>query len=169
MSASDLKLAVEPWYKHRIVWLMLGLPLVVVVASFITLYLAIKTDDGVIDDDYYKQGLAINQDLVRDDKAKALGLSAQLQFSGAAVNLKLSASTPALLAGVPIQLLLQNVGAKAKDQVVTLVPVGDGTWRGQLKQALVAGHWQMHLEAQDWRLLQTVKGDVSAPIVFGSK
>lgn len=140
MSASDLKLVVEPWYKHRMVWLMLGLPLVVVVASFITLYLAIKTDDGVIDDDYYKQGLAINQDLVRDDKAKALGLSAQLQFSGMAVSLKLSASAPALLAGVPIQLLLQNVGAKTKDQVVTLVPVGDGTWRGQLKQPLVAGH-----------------------------
>ena len=169
MSSSDLKLVAEPWYKHRIVWLMLGLPLVVVVASFITLYLAIKTDDGVIDDDYYKQGLAINQDLARDDKARALGLSAQLQFSGVAVNLKLSASTPTSFAGMPIQLLVQNVGAKTKDQAVTLVPVGDGVWGGQLKQPLLAGHWQMHLEAQDWRLLQTVKGDASAPIVFNSK
>ena len=70
---------------------------------------------------------------------------------------------------MPIQLLVQNVGAKTKDQAVTLVPVGDGVWGGQLKQPLLAGHWQMHLEAQDWRLLQTVKGDASAPIVFNSK
>ncbi|AXF85257.1 hypothetical protein DTO96_100983 [Ephemeroptericola cinctiostellae] len=169
MSSSDLKLAIEPWYKHRIVWLMLGLPLVVVVASFITLYLAIKTDDGVVDDDYYKQGLAINQDLARDDKAKALGLSAQLQFSGTTANLKLSALTPASLVGVPIQLLVQNVGVKTKDQVVALVPTGNGMWRGQLQQPLMAGHWQIHLEAQDWRLLQTVKGDVTVPIVFSAK
>lgn len=169
MSSLDLKLASEPWYKHRIVWLMVGLPLVVVVASFVTLYLAIKTDDGVIDDDYYKQGLAINQDLARDDRAKALGLSGQLKFSGLGVDLNLSALTPVGLTGVPIQLLVQNVGAKAKDQVVTLVPVGQGVWRGQLKQPLVVGHWQMHLEAQDWRLVQTVKGDALTSVVFNSK
>lgn len=169
MSSSDLKLAIEPWYKHRIVWLMLGLPLVVVVASFITLYLAIKTDDGVVDDDYYKQGLAINQDLARDDKARALGLSAQLQFSDVSVDLRLSALTATSLVGAPIQLSVQNLGAKSKDQVVTLVPVANGVWRGQLKQPLAAGRWQVHLEAQDWRLVQTVKGDFSVPVVFSGK
>ncbi|MDO5693340.1 MAG: nitrogen fixation protein FixH [Pseudomonadota bacterium] len=36
-----------PWWKHGYMWLVVGGPLVVVVASFITLYLAISRPDPV--------------------------------------------------------------------------------------------------------------------------
>lgn len=37
---------------------MLG-PFVVIVAAAITVYLAVISNDGLVDDDYYKQGLSI--------------------------------------------------------------------------------------------------------------
>ena len=39
---------------------------------------AIRTDDGLVTDDYYKKGKAINMELRRDKQAFNMGLSAQL-------------------------------------------------------------------------------------------
>ena len=39
---------VSPWWRHRMVWLAVGGPLAVVVASFVTLYLAITRPDPVL-------------------------------------------------------------------------------------------------------------------------
>jgi hypothetical protein len=38
-----------PWWRYKMVWLVIGGPLVVVVASFITLALAIRHPDPVLD------------------------------------------------------------------------------------------------------------------------
>lgn len=60
------------WWKNWHIWLILGGPIIVIVASFITLYLAIKTPDPAIDD-YYRKGLEINKTLnaQRDNMAPA--------------------------------------------------------------------------------------------------
>lgn len=63
----------KPWWNFGYVWLIISGPLVVVVASFITLYLAISRPDPVIDD-YYRKGMEINKtlDAQRDAMAPAL-------------------------------------------------------------------------------------------------
>ena len=53
----------EPWWKFGHVWMVLAGPAVVVVASFITLYLALSRPDPVINEDYYRQGVEINKTL----------------------------------------------------------------------------------------------------------
>ncbi|HQN66091.1 MAG TPA: FixH family protein [Methylophilus sp.] len=60
------------WWKKWHIWLIVGGPLMVVIASFYTLYLAIKTPDPAIDD-YYRKGLEINKtlDAQRDNMAPA--------------------------------------------------------------------------------------------------
>jgi hypothetical protein len=40
----------QPWWKFGHVWLVFGGPAVVVVASFVTLYLAIRTPDPLTDE-----------------------------------------------------------------------------------------------------------------------
>ena len=60
-----LTTTIEPWYRHRWPWLLMLGPFVVIVAAAITVYLAVISNDGLVDDDYYKQGLAINQTLAR--------------------------------------------------------------------------------------------------------
>ena len=50
------------WYQNPYVWLIIGGPSLVIVASFITLYLAITNPDPAIDD-YYRKGIEINKTL----------------------------------------------------------------------------------------------------------
>jgi uncharacterized protein len=61
------------WYKNPFIWLLIGGPLVVIIASFITLYLAISHPDPAIDD-YYRKGIEINKtlDAERDGMAPAV-------------------------------------------------------------------------------------------------
>ncbi len=47
--------APAPWWKFGHVWLVISGPAIVVVAGFITLYLAITRPDPVINADYYRQ------------------------------------------------------------------------------------------------------------------
>lgn len=52
-----------PWWKFGHVWMVVAGPAVVVVAGFITLYLAISRPDPVVSEDYYRKGLEINKTL----------------------------------------------------------------------------------------------------------
>lgn len=52
----------KKWYHNPYVWMIIGGPSVVIVASFITLYLAITHPDPAIDD-YYRKGIEINKTL----------------------------------------------------------------------------------------------------------
>ncbi len=52
-----------PWWKFGHVWLAVSGPLIVVVASFLRLYLAVHGTDPVVDDNYYQAGLNINKTL----------------------------------------------------------------------------------------------------------
>jgi len=52
----------KPWWKYGYVWLILGGPLAVIIASIITLNLALQTPDPVVDD-YYRKGIEINKQL----------------------------------------------------------------------------------------------------------
>ncbi len=49
------------WYREPYVWLLIAIPACAVVAGFVTLALAIATDDGLVVDDYYWQGKQINR------------------------------------------------------------------------------------------------------------
>jgi hypothetical protein len=40
----------RPWWREPMVWMVIGLPAVVVVASFVTLGLALKYPDPVLDE-----------------------------------------------------------------------------------------------------------------------
>jgi uncharacterized protein len=53
----------NPWWKFGHVWLVIAGPAIVVVASFITLYLAVTRPDPVISEDYYLKGIEINKTL----------------------------------------------------------------------------------------------------------
>jgi uncharacterized protein len=56
----------KPWWHYGYVWLMLSGPFAVIVASVITVNLALQSPDLVVDD-YYRKGIEINKTL-RDAK-----------------------------------------------------------------------------------------------------
>ena len=89
MSATEAKRSPTPWYKERWTWLLMLMPATAIVAGGITLWLAITTFDGLVTDDYYKQGLAINKTLARATVAQDMGLVARVRFSAESLSVEL--------------------------------------------------------------------------------
>lgn len=58
-----------PWWKHGLVWMILGGPAAVIVAGVATLVIAVRTPDPVVATDYYRRGIEINKTLAARDKA----------------------------------------------------------------------------------------------------
>ena len=58
--------ATPAWWTFGHVWLVLAGPLLVVVASFITMYIAYTRVDPVVDENYYQKGVEINRTLMGD-------------------------------------------------------------------------------------------------------
>ena len=65
----------RPWWQFGHMWLVVSGPAIVVVASFITLYLAVVGQDPVLDEDYYRKGLELNKSL--SDNPASLAPSTQ--------------------------------------------------------------------------------------------
>ena len=98
MSSSLQAAAAPPWYRQRWPWLLITPPAVAVIGCIATITLAIRSNDGVVAEDYYKQGMAINQQLARKDRAVALGVQANVQARGVAAGdalvVRLTAAQP---------------------------------------------------------------------------
>ena len=75
----------RPWYREPWVWFVIAIPVIAIGASFTALAIAIATDDGVVAEDYYKRGLAVNQVLRRESRARELHLAATASLSSAGV------------------------------------------------------------------------------------
>ncbi|MDM0045067.1 FixH family protein [Variovorax dokdonensis] len=58
-----------PWWRTGAMWLVLGLPAAVVVAGFLTLWIALARPDAVVDPDYYAKGIALGERAKSPDKA----------------------------------------------------------------------------------------------------
>lgn len=160
---------VTPWYKQFWPWVLIGLPTSVVIASVVTYFLAINGMDSVISKDYYKEGLAVNADLERDNKAADLGLSADITIDGQNVTMKLSASDAATvhsLAGQPILLEIENLSFQDKDLSASLVPKGDGIWQGKIPANMSQATWLARLIGPDWRISHRLENTTPTHIVL---
>ncbi|MDP3761466.1 MAG: FixH family protein [Ramlibacter sp.] len=56
----------EPWWKFGHVWLVIAGPCVVVVAGFVTAFIAMSSPDPVLTEDYYRRGVEIDKTLAKD-------------------------------------------------------------------------------------------------------
>ncbi len=53
----------DPWWKHGFVWMVIAGPAIVVVAGFVTLYLAISRPNEIVYDDSYFQARQSDQSI----------------------------------------------------------------------------------------------------------
>lgn len=145
-----------PWYRQGWPWFLILLPLTVVIACFVTLYLALSTDEALVRDDYYKEGLAINQRLEAESNARARGIEAQLRYDAATLAIELQiAAAPA----PELTLTIVHPTDDERDQAVVLQAAGNGLYRGKVGAAL-DGKRYILLEHEDgpqgaWRLRGT--------------
>ncbi len=123
----------KPWYRHFWPWFIIALPTVVVVACFITLYIAIRHGDSLVVDEYYKEGLAINRRLGQDRMADQLDLRVDVVFDLEAGEVAADFSGETM-AQRQVSLRLLHPFDADRDQVLTLERVAPGRYRSDLVQ-----------------------------------
>lgn len=139
---------IQPWYQQFWPWFLIALPGSVVIAAFATLAIAIKHSDEVVRDDYYKDGLAINQQLERVQAATAMNLTAALTWqldSG-----EISVELPATVAEQHLQLRWLHPLKQLQDRDIVLTrrdigAASGGIYSGQIDPGLT-GRFYLQLE-----------------------
>src|SRR5439155_12477941 len=116
-----------------------------------TLWLAISSDDGLVADDYYKRGLAINQRLERSERAAALDLGAELTVAGDGTAHLVLKGAGADAAPPVLMLRLIHPTRAGLDRIVEVIRAADGSYSGKLN-ASVSGRWLVSVETPGWRL-----------------
>lgn len=148
-----------PWFKQFWPWFLITIPAVTIVYCMLMIYVAITSENSLVSDNYYKDGLAINQSLALDNKAKELNLSATLNFGETgrvAVTLDGNlTSQPSFLTLIMLHPTLDGQDIKTK-----LLPEPGNTYSAQFEKPLV-GRWYIDIISHDstWRL----KGETSLP------
>lgn len=144
------------WYQEPMVWMVIGIPLASVIMGVIMITLAFHDRDGLVVDDYYKEGLEINRTLERDARARELGLTADVRFETAGNRVSLSLSGgPSFRAPAEIRLAFYHATREDEDRVLSLRRDTAGMYSA-LMPVLRAGRWYVSAETPDWRLIREV-------------
>ncbi len=144
----------RPWYHYRAPWLLMLGPSAVVVAGVITIWLAVKSDDGLVVEDYYKEGKAINRVLRREEAAAAMGLTGVVRFEAAGHLLRVGLrAAPGAELPQSLEVLFSHPTRAGLDQTVRLQRAPDGDYVGA---ATPPGEASWHVLVQDaageWRM-----------------
>ena len=146
--------SLKPWYRHPWPWILMAGPFAVIVAGAVTVYLAVVSNDGLVSDDYYKQGLAVNQQTARDQRALALGLRADLMLSaeGESVRILLGSRETNIMPPL-LRLAVTHPTRAGVDQQIQIKHEGGGVYTGRFATPL-RGRWNISVEDEprEWRL-----------------
>lgn len=167
MTTDAIPFVAVPWYRQRWPWLLIAGPAIVVLSSFVTLWLAASTDDGVIADDYYKRGLLINREIERTARAEAMQLGAVLRVApDGAATLELGGFADPDAAPVTVRVLVAHPTRAGQDRVVTLERGPAGVYVGAIMSRR-AGRWLVTVETDAWKLPTVSVADGLGDVRFG--
>ena len=146
------KTSIRPWFNEPMVWMIIAIPLSAVLVGSFMLTMSIKSYDGLVVDDYYKQGKEINRVLTRNENARRYNLTAIANMT----------KSRQLVVGLhhnddfslpkSIEFKFLHRTRAGKDQVHQLTRYADGLYRAPLPKGL-DGIWKMQIETGDWRIV----------------
>ncbi|MCW5605677.1 MAG: FixH family protein [Burkholderiales bacterium] len=147
-----------PWYREPWPWIIMAPPAAAVVAGVITIWIAHASADGLVADDYYRQGLAINRVLAREENARRLGVAARGALEdGRRLSIILGGRMDH-----PQELVVRfaHVARAGKDRELRVGRVGERQYEAELAP-LPQGRWRVSIEdaAGQWRVNGEWPGD----------
>lgn len=156
MKSTTSNEASRPWFKQPWLWFVLSIPIASVILSSIMVTVAVVGKDSLVSDNYFKDGMAINQTIEQDHLAKSFGLKPILSMNEKEIKLQLI-STKEIPAQAFLTLKLLHPTVGDKDIVIKLLPSGNGLYLGDLPHA-VEGRRYIDLYAFDnsWRLREEI-------------
>tara|TARA_R110001592_G_scaffold49482_1_gene154258 strand:- start:11530 stop:12069 length:540 start_codon:yes stop_codon:yes gene_type:complete len=151
----------RPWFKQPWLWFVLSVPITSVILSSIMVTVAIIGKDSMVSDNYYKDGMAINQTIEQDKLANTLGLKPLLSIAGTEIKLLLKSSSK--IVDQPfLTFKLLHPTVSSKDIIIKLLPSGNSLYLGELPHT-IEGRRYLDLYAYDnsWRLRE----EITAPLI----
>lgn len=138
----------KPWYRDPWPWALMAGPAAAIAAGAVTTWLAFSTADGLVADDYYRKGLAINRVLAREEAARRLGIAAEVERAGGVLRVRLAGDAPEALFAH-----LAHATRAGYDTRLRLARAGEGVYEAGLPE-LPPGRWRLALEDPQgrWRI-----------------
>lgn len=146
----------QPWP-----WVLFAIPMAAVVFGILMLVVANYNPDDLVADDYYKDGMGINQRLDQDRQAQQLGVRARLlSLQGERLSMQIDAASDSA-----VSLSLRHVTDRELDRQVLMYRRESGVYMARdaaLKVLSERGVWYLELRGVEgsWRL----KARVVTPI-----
>lgn len=145
----------KKWYREPYVWFLILFPFIAVTGGIYTAWLAYKTSDGLVVDDYYIRGLEINRDLDRDHAADSYALRASLRTNDpeGMLTVILSGNKKFVLPE-SVNVTFIHATRSGFDQSLVIRKDPDSVYK-TIMPHLVRGKWHVLIEAGNWRKFVT--------------
>jgi len=140
-----------PWFKQKWLLFVLSVPFASVILSSIMVTVAVVGRDSLVNDNYYKYGLEINQTIEQDKLAQELNLAPLISInSDGDVHLQVKSEQMPTQPFLTLKLVHPTLGDQ--DIVVRLLPT-ENSFSGHVPAGLT-GRWYLDLYAHDesWRI-----------------
>lgn len=146
----------KPWFREPWPWLLMIGPAVVIVAGIATAVIAVKSNDGLVTEDYYKKGLVVNQTIAQSERATLAGIQAGVRVTSESLSVRLSAKDAGFVMPPTLVATVSHPTRAGLDQTKILVRNGD-TYTGEFRLP-ASGHWLVLLEdeSKNWRLMGNI-------------
>jgi hypothetical protein len=146
------------WYKQFWPWFIIALPAIAVIASSHLVYTAITNKPEMVRTNYYKEGLAINEEISTEKLADELDINAELSVIDNSIEIRLKgrlATQPA-----NITLVFQHPIEVSRDITVIATRGGDNVYR--TTTAIAPFRWYVSIEGIDQRSMAMwlIKGEI---------
>jgi hypothetical protein len=139
-------------------WAMIGIPAATILASAATLFLAYGGAEPPLPARYAWEGAALDHDLARSERARALGLGVTLDLAAdGRIVAQVTRRDPAATAAdgthaAGLRLHLTHATRPEADRSLTLRPSGaQGRYEGRTDK-LPAARWLLQLDGDTWQL-----------------
>lgn len=123
-----------PWYRQFWPWFLIAIPAISMVAGVTMIVLSLSGADQMVVDDYYKKGLAINENLALDAYAREHGMAVTTHFDLETGEVFVEKLEGDYVWPETLQLQLLHPVAEDMDQTLILTRSYSG-YRGDLEQS----------------------------------
>ena len=170
LRTETLTLVQKPWHQFPLVWMLILIPFSSVIMGIVLITLAVRSNDGLVADDYYQKGKEINQVLDRDQYAKTQGIVADIVMNHHQTTLSAQLSSNPILvddtliqAAMPAKITVHfyHPTRAGRDRMVVLNRTNasnshDPEYEGPLP-GLDGHRWIIQIETEQWRISQSFK------------
>ncbi|MCF2858180.1 FixH family protein [Pseudoalteromonas sp. SMS1] len=145
-----------PWYKNFWPWFLMFFPLVTIIACVILVSVAVGNGPDMVVDDYYKKGKAINLELSKFNKAKALYLHGDLLVENDRVSFSFTKGDHSKVNALKVSFYHRTI--KEYDFSLNLLANASGAFTGLLEQPH-QGAFTVFIEPMDgsWKIKENLQ------------